>query len=61
MKKTLAQLRAELDRREAAQIRSEREMRYTLHRRAYLPRQIEATRAKLVHLEREAARLGVAV
>lgn len=33
--------------------------RYMEHRVRYLPRQIEAARAKLAALEREAARLGM--
>ncbi|GEM_PF-3415059 len=32
---------------------------YQAHRVRYLPAQIEATRRKLLHLEREARRLGL--
>ena len=41
--------------------RMAREWHLEKYRKKYLPRAIERTRLKLVHLEREAARLGVAL
>ncbi len=60
-KATLAELRANIDAQQAARDRSDRLVRYQAHRASYLPKQIEATRLKLQHLEREAERLGVSV
>ena len=59
--RTLHELRAERDRQEAEQARSDKLARFIAYRRNYLPRQIEAQRLKLQHLEREAERLGVAI
>lgn len=39
--------------------RAERQVRYEYYRKRYLPAQIDAARAKLRHLEAEAARLGI--
>ena len=54
-------LRDALDARVAETERERRLAQYISYRARYLPRQIEQTRTKLVHLEREAARLGVAL
>ena len=59
MRRNLTTLRAECDARDAQRERDRRLAQYVDHRRRYLPRQIEAMRLKLTHLEREAARLGV--
>ena len=61
MKQNLAELRRQLDAQSAKRERVARMAQYEDHRVRYLPKQIAATRQKLVHLEREAARLGVAV
>ena len=51
--------RKEIARRSAAKRRDTANDRYTYHRLAYLPRQLEATRRKLVMLENEARRYGM--
>ena len=63
---TRAEVRARLDAERAAidapakrEARMRREIEYRYRRQLYLPKQIEATRVKLAHLEAEAARLGV--
>lgn len=58
-KATLAVLRERIDARQAEAARVVRFARYQHHRVKYLPKQIAAVRLKLVHLEREAERLGV--
>ncbi len=60
-KATLVQLRANIDAVQAERDRSERLARQRDYRARYLPKQIEAARLKVAHLEIEAARLGVPV
>ena len=61
MRANLAELRQQLDAQTAERERVARMEQYLVYRVRYLPKQITAARTKLVHLEREAARLGIAV
>lgn len=59
--RTLAELRAERDVREAEIERRSREAQYRAYRRCYIRKALPAARLKVTHLEREAERLGVAL
>lgn len=58
---TRTDIPAELDAREADQARLDRMYWQQYHRRRNLPGQLEAARLKVIHLEREAERLGLSI